>query len=141
MYYSLKQKSKYDDILVGLDISGDPRVGDLRSVLDKMTRLRSEDGVKMAIHLAEVVNPEEISAVIDTCHVGSVRLGHGTCIPPALGGSDALLEQLTRAGCPVEVCLSSNVVCRTVPSFREHQARIYHDRGIPIGIVLVIMEV
>ena len=69
MYYSLKQNSKYDDILVGLDISGDPRVGDLRSVLDKMTRLRSEDGVKMAIHLAEVVNPEEISAVIDTCHV------------------------------------------------------------------------
>ena len=133
LYHSLKKNSHYDKLLVGLDISGDPRVGDLRTVLDKMTRLRSEEGIKMAIHLAEIANPEETSAVLDTCHVGLVRLGHGTCIPPSLGGSDTLLEQLARAGCPVETCLSSNVVCHTVPSYSAHQARIYHDRGIPIS--------
>ena len=75
MFHTLKQNPRHDKILVGLDISGDPRVGDLRSVLEEVTRLRSEDGVKMAIHLAEIVNPDEIGAVLDTCHVGCVRLG------------------------------------------------------------------
>ena len=137
LFHYLKQNPHHEKIVVGLDISGDPRVGDLRSVIDKLTRLRSEEGIKMAIHLAEIVNPEETSAVLDTCHVGRVRLGHGTCIPPSLGGSDTLLEQLTRAGCPVEACLSSNVVCHTVPSYTAHQARIYHDRGIPVGRLFI----
>ena len=60
------------------------------------------------------------SAVLDTCQIGRVRLGHGTCIPPSLGGSDTCLELLTHAECPVETCLSRNVVCHTVPSYREH---------------------
>ena len=52
----------------------------------ELTRLRAEDGVPMSIHLAEIVSHAETAAVLDTCHVGRVRLGHATCIAPSLGG-------------------------------------------------------
>ena len=86
LYKELRSKPRYASLVVGLDISGDPRVGDLRSVLGELTRLRAQDGVPMSIHLAEIVSHAETAAVLDTCHVGRVRLGHATCIAPSLGG-------------------------------------------------------
>ena len=49
------------------------------------------------------------------------RIGHGTCIHPSLGGSDTLWKLLLEHKSAVEVCLSSNVFCQTVPSFQQHQ--------------------
>ena len=66
LFRKLKSEEKYRDILVGLDISGDPRVANLREVLDKITELRHNSGLKFAIHLAEVPNHEETSAVLAT---------------------------------------------------------------------------
>ena len=48
-------------ILAGLDIFGDPRAGNLRTVVDKLTKL-IEEGVKAAVNLAET---------------GAVLPGHG----------------------------------------------------------------
>ena len=50
---------------MGIDISGDPRLSDLTEVLDKINDLRRE-GMKFAIHLAEVPNHEETKAVLAT---------------------------------------------------------------------------
>ena len=61
----MKSEAKYSDILVGIDISGDPRLSDLTDVLGKINHLRSE-GIKFAIHLAEVPNHEETKAVLAT---------------------------------------------------------------------------
>ena len=130
LYKNLKRNSSYEHILVGLDISGDPRIDNLKTVVDKLKRIRQEDGIKITIHLAETVNHDETGAVLD---IVPDRLGHGTCIHPSLGGSDKLWSQLQEVKCPVEVCMSSNVVCNTVPSYQEHQAAIYHKHGIPIG--------
>ena len=66
LFRKLKSEEKYRDIMVGLDISGDPRVSDLTEVLGKITELRNKDGLKFAIHLAEVPNHEETSAVLAT---------------------------------------------------------------------------
>ena len=128
LYKSLKRDARYARVLAGLDISGDPRVNDLRTVSDKLIKLKTE-GVKVAVHLAEIVNHDETGAVLD---IGPDRIGHGTCIHPSLGGSDQLWSQLRSNGCPVEVCLSSNVVCNTVPTYEDHQAHIYHQHGVPI---------
>jgi len=131
LYKILKKNPRYENILVGLDISGDPRVDDLRNVLEKINKIRSEDGIKVAVHLAEMSNEDETQAVLNTT---PDRIGHGTCIHPSLGGSETLWTQLLQSKCPVEVCLSSNVVCNTVPSFQQHQADIYHKHGVPIII-------
>ena len=66
LFRNLKSEEKYRDILVGLDISGDPRVSDLSEVLGKITELRNKEGLKFAIHLAEVPNHDETSAVLAT---------------------------------------------------------------------------
>ena len=66
LFRKLKSKEKYRDLLVGLDISGDPRICNLTEVLDKITQLRNKDGIKFAIHLAEVPNHEETRAVLAT---------------------------------------------------------------------------
>ena len=66
LFRKLKREEKYRDILVGLDISGDPRISSLSQVLDKITKLRHNSGIKFAIHLAEVPNHEETSAVLAT---------------------------------------------------------------------------
>ena len=146
LFRKLKSEEKYRDLLVGIDISGDPRISNLAEVLDKITKLRNNDGMKFAIHLAEVPNHEETSAVLATNpdRIGvdnSARnllltlsySGHGTCIHPSLGGSENLWQQLTQVKCPVEVCLSSNVICQTVPTYQHHHAGLYIKHGVPIG--------
>ena len=86
LYTQLHSTPRYASILAGLDISGDPRVGDLRTVVDKLARLR--EGVRVAVHLAETVNHEETGAVLA---MAPDRIGHGTCIHPTLG-SESLYE-------------------------------------------------
>ena len=141
--------SSYPGLLVGLDLSGDARVGDLVPLLPRLSQLRSE-GISLAVHLAEVPNHEETSAVLATNpdRIGtgdSVRVlllniflfsGHGTCIHPSLGGSEDLWQQLTQVKCPVEVCLSSNVICQTVPTFQQHHAGLYIKHGLPVGKIV-----
>ena len=55
--------SSYPGLLVGLDLSGDARVGDLVPLLPRLSQLRSE-GISLAVHLAEVPNPTEVSALL-----------------------------------------------------------------------------
>eukprot|EP00092_Neocalanus_flemingeri_P021537 GFUD01023359.1.p1 GENE.GFUD01023359.1~~GFUD01023359.1.p1 ORF type:complete len:352 (+),score=103.59 GFUD01023359.1:57-1112(+) len=128
LYKVFRTSPRYENLLVGLDISGDPRMGDLLSVMGRLEAIRSE-GIKLAIHLAEVFNPEEIGAFLQ---FKPDRIGHGTCIHPSLGGSQELWEQLQQVKCPVEVCLTSNFTCQTVPSYSQHQAGLYHKHGIPV---------
>ena len=47
LYTQLRSTPRYASILAGLDISGDPRVGDLRTVVDRLAKLR-EKSVKVA---------------------------------------------------------------------------------------------
>ena len=46
---------------MGLDISGDPRVGDLTPILPELQQLKQE-GVRLAVHLAEVPAEGEVGA-------------------------------------------------------------------------------
>ena len=79
LFRKFKSEEKYRDILVGLDISGDPRIYNLTEVLDKITKLRNKDGIKFAIHLAEVPNHEETRAVLAT---NPDRIGGMTLVSP-----------------------------------------------------------
>ena len=128
LYKKLKANPKYQNLLVGLDISGDPRMGDIVSIIGRLRELR-EEGIKIAIHLAEIYNASETKVFLD---FKPDRIGHGTCIHPSLGGDPDLWQQLLEAKCPVEVCLTSNITCQTVQSFKEHQAGVYYRHDIPV---------
>ena len=54
----------YPGLLAGLDISGDARVGDITPLVPRLGQLRQE-GIRLAVHLAEIPNTEEVAALLD----------------------------------------------------------------------------
>ena len=52
------------------------------------------------------------------------RIGHGTYIHPAiLGGSQRMWDLLVDSEIPLEICLTSNVKCKTAKSYQDHHVK------------------
>ncbi|XP_012286451.1 adenosine deaminase-like protein [Orussus abietinus] len=124
---AISMHKEYLDI-VGIDLSGDPTQGDVFiELLDKCRKV----GLKISAHCAEV--PNEIE-VMDIINFKPDRLGHCTCVHPNLGGSQLLFDMLLRSKIPVELCLTSNVKCKTVPSYESHHFKYLYENGHPLCI-------
>ncbi|CAL1688782.1 unnamed protein product [Lasius platythorax] len=119
---------RYPEYIVGIDLSGDPTVGYSFLELLEMSR---KAGLKITAHCAEV--PNEVEA-IDILKFEPNRLGHCTCIHPSLQGSKQLFDMLLESKIPVELCLTSNIKCKTVPSYVSHQFKYLYEKGHPITI-------
>ncbi|XP_026668459.1 adenosine deaminase-like protein isoform X2 [Ceratina calcarata] len=117
---------KYSQYIVGLDLSGDPMTGD--AFLELLRKARTA-GLKIAAHCAEISNEME---TIDILEFKPDRLGHCTCIHPTLQGSDKLFQMLLDSRIPVELCLTSNVQCKTVPTYEAHQFKYLYEAGHPV---------
>ncbi|XP_059090903.1 adenosine deaminase-like protein [Tigriopus californicus] len=114
---ALDLRAEFPNTLVGVDLSGDPRSGDARSFIPLLEKARHH-GLKLAIHLAEVPNETETWSILT--ELKPDRIGHGTAIHPSLGGSSRLWPALLTARIPVEVCLTSNLFCQSVPTLEQH---------------------
>ncbi|KAG7198140.1 hypothetical protein KM043_005559 [Ampulex compressa] len=119
-------RKKYPDYVIGLDLSGDPTTGDAFISLLQTSR---KAGLKIAAHCAEVPNEKE---AMDILSFKPDRLGHCTCIHPDLQGSKNLFDALLESKIPIELCLTSNIKCKTVPSYTAHQFKHFYDAGHPI---------
>ncbi|XP_072757087.1 N6-Methyl-AMP deaminase isoform X2 [Anoplolepis gracilipes] len=119
---------RYPEYIVGIDLSGDPTTGYSFLELLKMSR---KAGLKIAAHCAEVPNEVETT---DILKFKPNRLGHCTCIHPNLQGSKQLFDMLLESKIPVELCLTSNVKCKTVPSYASHQFKYLYEVGHPVTI-------
>ncbi|KAK9294432.1 hypothetical protein QLX08_010953 [Tetragonisca angustula] len=117
---------KYPQYIVGLDLSGDPMTGSTFLELLRKARLA---GLKIAAHCAEVPNETE---TIDILKFKPDRLGHCTCIHPTLQGSSKLFNLLLDSKIPVELCLTSNIQCKTVSTYESHQFKYLYEVGHPI---------
>lgn len=117
---------KYPQYIVGLDLSGDPMTGSIFLKLLKKARMA---GLKIAAHCAEVSNETE---AIDILEFKPDRLGHCTCVHPTLQGTNKLFNLLINSKIPVELCLTSNVRCKTVPTYESHQFKYLFEVGHPI---------
>ncbi|XP_076620173.1 adenosine deaminase-like protein [Colletes latitarsis] len=117
---------KYPQYIVGLDLSGDPKTTDV--FLELLEEARRA-GLKIAAHCAEILNEVETTDILE---FKPDRLGHCTCIHPNLQGSNKILDMLFNSKIPVELCLTSNVQCKTVPSYGSHQFKYYYEAGHPI---------
>lgn len=79
----IQMKQKYPDIIKGVDLSGDPVVGEF----DKELFIRAtKAGLQLALHCAEVKNDEEVCEILK---FKPDRIGHGTCIHPQYNGNEA----------------------------------------------------
>ncbi len=118
---------------MGLDLSGDPKVGDAREYMPLLLEARDKSGLYLSIHLAEVPNHEETKAVLEML-LPTDRVGHGTCIHPDCGGTQELWELLLERKIPVEACPSSNLLCGSIKSVSNHQSVHLLRAGHPVAV-------
>ncbi|KAI8439978.1 hypothetical protein MSG28_001427 [Choristoneura fumiferana] len=94
----------YPDIVVGIELSGDPTAGSFDDFVPALSNARKA-GLKVTLHCGEICNPKEVMQMLD---FKPERIGHGTFIHPRLGGTVETWDALSKLKVPVEICLTSN---------------------------------
>lgn len=115
--------------IVGLDIAGGEREGDIAQFRPVFERIRKEFGRPPGIrmHAGEWIGPRN---VWDALEYGVTRIGHGVrCID-----DPALVKELARRGTVLEVCPSSNILAGIYRNFGEHPLRRLYDAGVKITL-------
>ncbi|XP_076877696.1 N6-Methyl-AMP deaminase [Brachyhypopomus gauderio] len=117
-----------DGLVVGLDLSGDPTMGNGKDLFPALQRARNS-GLKLALHMSEVPSQKEESEIL--LNLPPDRIGHGTFLHPEVGGSDSLQDKVCKQNIPIEMCLTSNVKGQTVPSYDKHHFQYWYQQGHP----------
>ncbi len=80
------------------------------------------------IHAGEAYGPESIHQALHYCRAN--RIGHGTRL---IEDSD-LMAYVRDFRIPLEICPTSNVQTRAVPSFAEHPLKQYYEQGLVVTL-------
>jgi adenosine deaminase len=86
------------------------------------------ENVNCTVHAGEAFGPASISQALHYC--GAHRIGHGTRL---LEDRD-LMRYVNDHRIPLEVCLSSNVQTRAVPSIQSHPFKLYFRLGLRVTL-------
>uniref|UniRef100_A0A8C9VVV1 N6-Methyl-AMP deaminase n=1 Tax=Scleropages formosus TaxID=113540 RepID=A0A8C9VVV1_SCLFO len=117
-----------EGIVVGMDLSGDPMVGHGKDLLPALQKARN-CGLKLALHMSEVPCQKEESELLLT--LPPDRIGHGTFLHPEVGGSWSLVHKVREGNIPLELCLTSNIMGKTVESYEKHHFPYWYKLGHP----------
>jgi aminodeoxyfutalosine deaminase len=113
--------------LVGFGLGG-PEVGVDREQFKPHFDAARAAGLHSVPHAGETTGPETIWTSLRD--LGAERIGHGT----SAALDPALLAHLAAEGIPLEVCPSSNVATRAVPSLAEHPLPAFVEAGVVVTI-------
>ena len=91
-------------------------------------QLAADANLPITVHAGEAYGTPSIHEAIHYCHAR--RIGHGT----RLFEDPELLHFVNDFRIPLEVCLTSNVQTRAVPSVAEHPLRLYYDQGLRLTL-------
>ncbi|KAG9454104.1 hypothetical protein H6P81_007008 [Aristolochia fimbriata] len=108
--------------VVGIDLSGNPIVGEWSSFLPPLT-FAKEQGLCITLHCGEVYNPKEVHDMLD---FQPQRIGHAICL------GDEEWKKLKSYSIPVEICLTSNVRTGCVPFINDHHFVDLYKANHPI---------
>ena len=103
-------------LVVGVDVSGDPRKGDIRTLLSLLDDLRNI-GLKISIHLGEIKGADADAETAAVIKWKPDRIGH-LAIVESLGL--AALSTLGIDAPPVEVCPTSNALTLNLDTLYSH---------------------
>ncbi|KFB44391.1 AGAP005158-PA-like protein [Anopheles sinensis] len=100
----------YPGLMAGFDLSGNPFGTKFADFVPPLQKARKH-GFRMALHCGEFEDAQEVKEMLE---FGVDRIGHGTFI------EGDHLEFARKNNIPFECCLTSNVKCKTVPSYEDH---------------------
>ncbi|KAF8651819.1 hypothetical protein AX14_008456 [Amanita brunnescens Koide BX004] len=119
----LKQEERR---VVGIDLCGDPRAGDVDTFEPIFEQVRNA-GLGITLHIAEVIDNSD-AETLKLLSYKPQRLGHATFLTKE---HQRIVHDNQIC---IEICLSSNLQCKTVPTLDEHHIRHYIHHGHPIAI-------
>jgi aminodeoxyfutalosine deaminase len=115
------------DGLVAFGLGG-PEIGVPRPQFQPYFDAARAAGLHCVPHAGETTGPQTVWDALRL--LGAERIGHGTSAVQ----DPALLEHLAGTGIPLEVCPTSNVATRAVPSLDEHPLPAMVAAGVQVTI-------
>lgn len=124
----IEMRNKYPNIIKGIDLCGNPNEGEFSSELFERARA---NGFKTSLHCGEVKNDSEIESILQ---FKPDRIGHATALHPSYGGNMNLWQMYLTLKIPLECCLTSNVACGTIVSYKEHHLQEWITSSLPFSL-------
>jgi adenosine deaminase/aminodeoxyfutalosine deaminase len=121
---ALKQRP---DGLISFGLGG-PEIGVPRGRFAGHFAAAIAAGLHSVPHAGESTGPQTVWDALD--HLGAERIGHGI----AAAHDEALMARLRERDIALEVCPTSNVCTRAVPSLAEHPLPTLVAAGVPVTI-------
>lgn len=115
------------DRVVGFDLAGPERGHPPGRHGAAFERARAA-GLHLTVHAGEAAGAASIREALDRCH--AERLGHGT----RLHEDPALETRVSDLGIALEVCVTSNVQTRAVPTAEAHPVTRYLRAGVAVTL-------
>ncbi|KAI0248106.1 adenosine deaminase-like protein [Lactifluus subvellereus] len=112
--------------VVGVDLCGDPKAGDMTMFVELFRTARME-GLGVTLHIAETRH-NSAAETMQLLNCEPHRLGHATFL------DDETKELVLARRTCIEICLTSNLLCKTVQQLQDHHIRHYLARNHPIAI-------
>ncbi|MBQ1301045.1 MAG: adenosine deaminase [Erysipelotrichaceae bacterium] len=112
--------------VVGVDLAGGEDSVPMENYAYLFTDYHKK-GLPMTIHAGDNGKPTNVAMVIDW---GANRVGHGK----HCWYDKEVLQRVIDTKTPIEVCLTSNIHCKTEPSYEEHPAKKLLDAGVKVTL-------
>ena len=101
---------KKTDFVKGIELSGNPYKGDVNKIIELMNYSKSLN-IPFTMHIAEKIDDDEMIKLIE-CK--PPRMGHGIYV------NKEGIELMNKYNIDCEICLTSNMVSRSIDSFNNH---------------------
>lgn len=111
--------------VVGFDLAGG-ELGNPASKHAAAFRFAQDHDLACTCHAGEGDGASSVREAVHRC--GAHRIGHAT----RLIEDESLTQYVNDRRIPLEICLTSNVQTRAVPSYDAHPLRRYFDRGMNV---------
>lgn len=108
--------------IVGIDLCGDVKVGLFENLRPAFERAK-ENGFPLTIHFNEVI--ENLIEAPSVLSIKPDRLGHATFL------DDYCRKTIYKENIPIEICMTSNLVCKTTNNLKEHHIKELLDDHHP----------
>lgn len=112
--------------VVGIDLAGAEGIVPLRNFAP-LFQLAREKRIPFTCHAGDSPGPDTVADALD---FGARRIGHGHHIYQ----DPALVRRAADLGVTLEICPTSNIQCKTQPSYEAHPAKNLMEMGLGVCI-------